>query len=72
MSPTLGTCKRRYQTSLHQKQILIKTFEAKQYLEKEEKFELAGVLNTSKKRIESWFKERCCKKMNNGSKQIGN
>ena len=70
MSPKLNTCKRKNLTSGHQKHILMKTFEVKPYREKEEKLELANVLNIRIKRIENWFSERCFEKKKDGLMHI--
>ena len=71
MFPTLDTCKGGKRPSAHQKQILMKTFEAKPYLRKEEKYELSNVVNITKERIETWFKKRRQKVKKDGSKYIG-
>ena len=49
----------------------MKTFEGKVYLEKEEKFELAEVLNMSIKRIEIWFNTRRFEKRKDGLMHVG-
>ena len=71
MSPTLDTSKRGKQKSRYQKDILMKTFEAKPYLENKEKFALAGVLNITKRRIENWFSKRRFGKRKDESKHKG-
>ena len=56
MSPTLG--KTRKQPTARQKKILMKIFQTKPYPKIEEKYELATLLNISKKRVEDWFNSR--------------
>ena len=56
MFPTLGRTMKR--PTARQKQILMNTFQAKPYPEIEEKYELAKLLNISKKRVDEWFYNR--------------
>ena len=53
MSLTLGST-RKYMTP-SQNQILMKKFQEKTFLDKEEKYQLSKSLNISKIRIDNWF-----------------
>ena len=56
MSPTLGK-PRKYMTP-YQTQILLWRYETNPYIKKEEKHQLAHLLNISEERIKDWFEER--------------
>ena len=49
-----------------QTQILMKRFEEKPQLKKEEKYQLAKLLNVSEKRITAWFWNMRCKRRRQG------
>ena len=69
MSPTLGKAIK-YMTP-DQTQILVRRYEANPYLEREERHQLAQLLNVSEERIKRWFKDRRRKETKSGKLRDG-